>query len=74
MVETLQSTYPSEIIPLLLVATTWYVVLVSLLSVVQYHVERYYARGALRTIPPTPFQQLRARFGQARAETTRRFS
>jgi polar amino acid transport system permease protein len=52
-----------EIIPLLLVATIWYVVLTSLLSVVQYYVERYYARGAERTLPPTPLQRLRARIG-----------
>ncbi|MFD6533601.1 amino acid ABC transporter permease [Streptomyces sp. NPDC060184] len=34
-----------EIIPLLLVATLWYVVVTSLLSVGQHYVERYYARG-----------------------------
>ncbi|WP_433802441.1 amino acid ABC transporter permease [Actinomycetospora sp. CA-084318] len=48
-----------EIIPLLLVATVWYVVLTSILSVGQYYVERYYARGAERTLPPTPLQRLR---------------
>ncbi len=45
-------------------ATAWYVVLTSLLSVVQYYVERYYARGAVRTMPPTPLQQLRASFAR----------
>jgi polar amino acid transport system permease protein len=50
-----------EIIPLLLVATVWYVILTSLLSIGQYYVERYYARGAQRTLPPTPWQRLRAR-------------
>jgi polar amino acid transport system permease protein len=50
-----------EIIPLLLVATVWYVILTSVLSVGQYYVERYYARGAERTLPPTPWQRLRAR-------------
>lgn len=49
-----------EIIPLLLVATVWYVILTSLLSVGQYYVERYYARGAERTLPPSPLQRLRA--------------
>ncbi|MGW0855568.1 amino acid ABC transporter permease [Streptomyces sp. NPDC002690] len=34
-----------QIIPLLLVATIWYVVVTSLLSVGQHYVERYYARG-----------------------------
>lgn len=51
-----------EIIPLLLVATVWYVALTSVLSVGQYYVERYYARGAERTAPPTPLQRLRGSF------------
>ena len=37
-----------QIIPLLLVATLWYVILTTLLSVGQYYVERYYGRGAER--------------------------
>ncbi len=75
VVETMGSTYPSDIIPLLLVATTWYVILTSVLSVVQYYVERYYARGALRTIPLTPFQKLRQRLDrlQIQAQTGGRF-
>ncbi|MFD1149182.1 amino acid ABC transporter permease [Saccharothrix hoggarensis] len=36
------------IIPLLLVATIWYVIVTSLLSAAQYWVERYYSRGAGR--------------------------
>ncbi|MFF3490159.1 amino acid ABC transporter permease [Streptomyces sp. NPDC002795] len=35
-----------RVIPLLLVATAWYVVLTSLLSIAQHYVERRYARGA----------------------------
>jgi len=34
-----------EVIPLLLVATLWYVAVTSLLSIGQYYVERHYARG-----------------------------
>ncbi|MGW0558093.1 amino acid ABC transporter permease [Streptomyces sp. NPDC002926] len=34
-----------QVVPLLLVATIWYVVVTSLLSVGQHHVEKYYARG-----------------------------
>ncbi|MCS7481562.1 amino acid ABC transporter permease [Umezawaea endophytica] len=49
------------IIPLLLVATVWYVVVTSVLSVAQYYVERYYARGAARALPPTPWQRLKGR-------------
>lgn len=60
-IETQGSRVPAQIIPLLLVATGWYVVLTSLLSVVQFYVERYYARGALRSMPLTPLQKLRLR-------------
>jgi polar amino acid transport system permease protein len=59
-VESLGSTYPGDIVPLLLTATAWYIALTSVVSVVQYYVERHYSRGALRTVPPTPFQRLRA--------------
>ncbi|UFQ14778.1 MULTISPECIES: amino acid ABC transporter permease [Streptomyces] len=37
-----------QVIPLLLVATLWYVVVTSVLGVGQYYVERYYARGSER--------------------------
>ncbi|MEV5613423.1 amino acid ABC transporter permease [Streptomyces sp. NPDC052225] len=37
-----------QVIPLLLVATLWYVVVTSLLSVAQHHIERHYARGTQR--------------------------
>jgi len=49
-----------RVVPLLMVATVWYIVLTSLLSIVQFYVERHYARGALRTLPPTPLQTLRS--------------
>jgi polar amino acid transport system permease protein len=46
-----------QVLPLLLVATLWYVVITSVLSVVQYYVERHYAKGAVRTLPLTPWQK-----------------
>jgi len=49
-----------RVVPLLLVATVWYVILTALLSILQYHVERHFARGAVRTLPPTPFERLQA--------------
>ncbi|WP_428965685.1 amino acid ABC transporter permease [Micromonospora fluostatini] len=52
-----------RVVPLLMVATVWYVVLTALLSVLQFYVERHFARGALRTLPPTPLQRLRAVVG-----------
>jgi polar amino acid transport system permease protein len=66
-VETLGSTYPSDIVPLLVVATVWYLILTSAVSIAQYYVERYYARGAVRTLPPTPLQRLRAGLSGVRA-------
>ncbi|MFF4602831.1 amino acid ABC transporter permease [Streptomyces sp. NPDC001339] len=57
-----------RVIPLLLVATVWYVVLTSLLSVAQYYVERRFARGANRTPPPTPIQRF-SRFVAPRQAT-----
>jgi polar amino acid transport system permease protein len=47
-----------EVIPLLMVATVWYLIILTVLSAVQVHVERHYARGALRTLPPTLLGQL----------------
>jgi polar amino acid transport system permease protein len=48
-----------EVVPLLLVASLWYLFFTSILTVGQYYIERYYARGASRQLPPTPFQRLR---------------
>ncbi|WP_312030208.1 amino acid ABC transporter permease [Actinomycetospora sp. TBRC 11914] len=66
-VQSLGSTYPGDIVPLLVVATVWYVVLTSVISVVQYYVERRFARGAERTLPPTPLQRLRRTLGSIRS-------
>ncbi|GGX41152.1 amino acid ABC transporter permease [Streptomyces fructofermentans] len=41
-------------------AAAWYLVLTSVLSVGQYYVERYYARGSSRSLPATPLQKIRA--------------
>ncbi|MBW8736061.1 amino acid ABC transporter permease [Streptomyces sp. NRRL WC-3618] len=41
-------------------AAAWYLILTSILSVGQYYIERYYARGSSRTLPPTPFQKIKA--------------
>jgi polar amino acid transport system permease protein len=48
-----------QTIPLLIVASLWYLFLTSILTFGQYYLERYYARGALRELPPTPLQKLR---------------
>ncbi|HEV2980591.1 MAG TPA: amino acid ABC transporter permease [Solirubrobacteraceae bacterium] len=48
-------------IPLLIVASIWYLVCTSVLYVGQYYLERYYARGSMRELAMTPLQ--RARIG-----------
>jgi polar amino acid transport system permease protein len=65
-----------RVLPMLLVAAVWYVVLTTVITVVQYYVERHYARGAVRTMPPTPLQRVRselvavlARLGAPRGAT-----
>ncbi|MCU7820837.1 amino acid ABC transporter permease [Kitasatospora sp. DSM 101779] len=61
-----------QVIPLLVVATLWYIAVTSVLSVGQYYVERHYARGAGRDEqPPTPLARLRAAFGPGRREPAR---
>jgi len=51
-----------KIIPLLVVASIWYLVVTSILTVGQYYLERHYARGSVRSLPQTPPQKLRAFF------------
>jgi polar amino acid transport system permease protein len=46
-------------IPLLLVAVAWYAIFTTVLSVIQYYVERRYAKGTQRTLPPTHWQKTR---------------
>ena len=48
-----------QVIPLLLVAVIWYIVLTTVLSIGQFYVERHFARGAERVLPPTPIQKAR---------------
>ena len=49
----------SRVVPLLMVATVWYIVLTTLLSIAQFYLERYFARGTSRELPPTPIQRVR---------------
>jgi len=48
-------------IPLLIVAAIWYLFFTTLLSIGQYYIERHYARGSARELPPTALQAMRAR-------------
>jgi polar amino acid transport system permease protein len=47
-------------IPLLIVASIWYIVCTSVLYVGQYFLERHYGRGATRQMAPTALQRWRA--------------
>jgi polar amino acid transport system permease protein len=60
-----------KIIPLLVVASIWYLLVTSILTVGQYYLERYFARGSARQLPPTPPQKLLA-FYQRYVRATRR--
>lgn len=63
-----------RVVPLLMVATVWYILMTTVLSIVQYYVERHYAKGAVRTMPLTPLQKVRRRVAllsaQARQSST----
>lgn len=45
------------VIPILLSATAWYLIITTALTVLQYYVERHYSRGASRNLPLTPWQK-----------------
>jgi polar amino acid transport system permease protein len=51
-----------QTIPLLVVASVWYLILTSILTGGQFYVERYFGKGSARTLPPTPIQRLRNLF------------
>ncbi|GAA4932373.1 polar amino acid transport system permease protein [Nonomuraea thailandensis] len=54
-----------ETIPLLIVASIWYIVVTSILSVGQFYLERHFARGT-RQLAPTPLTQAREYLSTAR--------
>lgn len=60
-----------ETIPLLMVASIWYIVVTSILSIGQFYLERHYAKGGQRSLPPTPWQQLK-RFMRVHDPLTRK--
>ncbi len=48
-----------EVMGMLITASLWYLTVTTVLSVGQFYLERHFAKGALRTPPPTPIQRLR---------------
>ncbi|WP_326491212.1 amino acid ABC transporter permease/ATP-binding protein [Paraburkholderia sp. HD33-4] len=55
-----------EVIPLLMVATVWYLIILSVLSAIQVYVERHFSRGVRRTAVPSAFGALLKSVGIAR--------
>jgi polar amino acid transport system permease protein len=51
-----------QVVELLFVGSAWYLFLTSIMTVGQYYLERYFARGAARELPPTPLQRFRQLF------------
>jgi polar amino acid transport system permease protein len=47
-----------QIVPLLIVASIWYLFITSILTIGQYFVERHYARGSARPKPPRLWEKL----------------
>jgi polar amino acid transport system permease protein len=50
-------------IQLLIVASIWYLIVTTLLTVGQFYIERYFGRGASKDLPLTPLQRLRRNIG-----------
>jgi polar amino acid transport system permease protein len=48
-----------QIVPLLVVASLWYLFFTSVLTIGQYYIERHFARGSTRALPLTPLQRIR---------------
>jgi len=48
-----------RVIELLFVVSAWYLLMTSVLTFGQYYLERYFARGSQRELPPTPLQRFR---------------
>ena len=48
-----------RVIPLLIVASVWYLIVTTVLTIGQYYLERYFGRGTARELPETPLQRLR---------------
>src|SRR5436190_132180 len=57
-----------QTIPLLIVASIWYLAVTSVLSIGQYYIERHYGRGSSQETAPTLLERLRAGLWPRHAE------
>jgi polar amino acid transport system permease protein len=55
-----------QVVELLFTVSLWYLVLTSVFSVGQYYLERRFARGALRELPPTALSRVLSNLGRPR--------
>ena len=55
-----------QTIPLLIVASLWYLIVTTVLTIGQYYIERHYSKGASRELPRTFLQRLRDNLVTAR--------
>jgi polar amino acid transport system permease protein len=60
-----------QVIPLLIVASLWYLAATTVLSIGQYYIERHYGRGTARAQSLTLLQQVRRGIGARHAEVPR---
>jgi polar amino acid transport system permease protein len=51
-----------EPFPMAIMASLWYLAMTSVLMAGQFYIERHYAKGSQRALPPTPLQKLRRIF------------
>ncbi|QKW52316.1 amino acid ABC transporter permease [Streptomyces buecherae] len=58
-------------VEMLFLAAIWYLVVTSVLSVGQFYLERRFARGSLRQLPPTPWQKVKANVGSLSTRGTK---
>lgn len=61
-----------QVIPLLLVASIWYIIITTVFSIGQGYLERRFSRGTSRTVPPTPVERIRKFFRVHAPQATRK--
>jgi polar amino acid transport system permease protein len=57
-------------IQLLIVASLWYLIMTTVLTIGQFYLERHFGRGATRDLPETPLQRLRVNLFSIRSKNS----